>query len=170
MEEQECEIVFVSNKSQKKKENILDALAKYKLKQQEQQQHDTIKMKAGSSKENETINDSRPLPVKSKVSKETSEEEKGQEISLKKQSSAKSLGKSQITEVNKEQYNPLPWRYNKNERNRLKMEYVQHLAKSENKPYLMKNDFEIGITEYISQGKGFSADVNQSHLDFQVLY
>jgi tRNA pseudouridine13 synthase len=161
MEEQECEIVFVSNKSQKK-ENILEALAKYKLNQQERQQHDAIKTKAGSSKENETINDSQPLPVRCKISNQTSKGRKEKEISLKEQSSLKSLGKSQLTVINE-------WHYDENERNRLKMKYVQHLAKSENKPYL-KNDFEIGITEYISQGQGFSTDMDQSHLDFQVLH
>ncbi len=162
MEEQECEIVFVSNKSQKK-DNILEALAKYKMKQQEQQQH-TFETKAGPSKGNVILNDSQTLLVKGEVSNQTSKGRKGNNIRLEKQSPVTSLEtrKSQFTTIYKNQYN-------KKESNRLKMEYVQNSAKSENKPYL-KSDFEVGITEYISQGQGFSADVNFSDVDFQVFH
>jgi tRNA pseudouridine13 synthase len=159
MEEQECEIVFVSNESPKK-ENILEALTKYKLKQQEQQQH-TMETKAGPSKGNVILNDSPALSVKGEVSNETSKGRKGKKLSLEKQSSVKPLvtRKSQFTAINVKQY--------KNKRNRLLMKYMQNAAKSENKLHL-ENDFEIGITEYISQGRGFSADINHSCSDFQV--
>jgi tRNA pseudouridine13 synthase len=46
------------------------------------------------------------------------------------------------------------------------MEYVQNSEESGNKLYL-KNDFEIGISEYFSEGQGFFADI---HFDFQVLH
>ncbi|EFX80696.1 hypothetical protein DAPPUDRAFT_318408 [Daphnia pulex] len=159
MEEQECEIVFVSNKSPKK-ENILEALTKYKLKQQEQQQH-TMETKAGPSKGNVILNDSPALSVKGEVSNETSKGRKGKKLSLEKQSSVKPLvtRKSQFTAINVKQY--------KNKRNRLQMKHLQNAAKSEKKLYL-ENDFEIGITEYISQGRGFSADIYHSLSDFQV--
>ncbi|XP_046633318.1 pseudouridylate synthase 7 homolog isoform X2 [Daphnia pulicaria] len=164
MEEPECEIVFVSNESPKK-ENILEALTKYKLKQQEQQQH-TMETKAGPSKGNVILNDSPALSVKGEVSNETSKGRKGkklslEKLSLEKQSSVKPLvtRKSQFTAINVKHY--------KNKRNRLLMKYMQNAAKSENKLHL-ENDFEIGITEYISQGRGFSADINHSCSDFQV--
>jgi tRNA pseudouridine13 synthase len=155
MEEQECEIVFVSNKSQKKKENILEALTKYKLKHQEEQQH------TFETKGNVIVNDSSPLSVKGEVANQTSQRTKRKNFRLKKQSSVKR--KSQFTAINGNQYD-------KNERNRILTEYLENSVKCESKLYLRK-DCEIGITEYISQGQGFSAvDINHSLTDFQVLH
>jgi tRNA pseudouridine13 synthase len=152
MEEQECEIVFESNESPKK-ENILEALTKYKFKHQEQKQH-TFETKA-------VVNDSPALSVKGKVANQTSQRTKRKKLRLNKQSSVKR--KSQFTAINGNQYD-------KNERNRILTEYLENSVKCESKLYLRK-DCEIGITEYISQGQGFSAvDINHSLTDFQVLH
>jgi tRNA pseudouridine13 synthase len=101
--------------------------------------------------------------MKGEVSSQTSNGGKGKNINLDldKQSSCKSFetGRSQLTAIN---VNP----YDDSERNRLTMEYVQNSEESGNKLYL-KNDFEIGISEYFSEGQGFFADI---HFDFQVLH
>ena len=154
MEEQECEVVFVSKESLKK-ENILEALGKGKLKQKEQQQHIT-EMRASLSKENVTADNSLPLSVKGEVSNKTSKISKKNKLNLKRQSSIKSSKtvKYKHTKIEKK------------ERNRLKQKY---LLDPEKKLFL-KNDFEVGVTEYISQGQGFSALLNHCYSDFQVLY